>query len=92
MRKSSLLFVILVLMLLVGFSAPAPAKTDKPDLHPGGPWQDPDKEQNLSATMTFDEVEKELLALEKRSKGALKVELAGNEDYPGYTQQESRLR
>ena len=35
--------------------------------------------------MTFDEVEKELLALEKRSKGLLKVELAGNDDYPGYT-------
>jgi hypothetical protein len=85
MRKNCLLFIILVLMLLVGFSAPALAKTDKPDLHPGGPWQDPDKEQNLNATMTFDEVEKELLALEKRSKGLLKVELAGNEIYPGYT-------
>ncbi|MCP4624813.1 MAG: hypothetical protein GY850_15005 [bacterium] len=86
MRMNKLLFIILVLVLSVGVSAPLMAKKNKPDLHPGGPWQNPDKEQNFNAAMTFDEVEKELLGLEKRSKGLIQVDVAGYtlEDRPLY--------
>lgn len=79
MKKSIGLSIFLALMLIVGVSLPVLG------IHPGGPVQDPLKDENLNAIMTFDEVEKELFALEKRSKGLLRVELAGNVEYPGYT-------
>ena len=39
----------------------------------------PNQEVNLSAFMTFDEVEAELLKMEKRSKGLLEVKIADAE-------------
>lgn len=46
---------------------------------PGGPFVPPNQEVNLSAFMTFDEVEAELLKMEKRSKGLLEVKIADAE-------------
>lgn len=71
MKKNIGLSILLAIMLLVGVSLPALG------IHPGGPVKDPEKEQNLSAIMTFDEVEAELLALEKRSKDLIQVDIAG---------------
>lgn len=67
-------FVILSLVLMCCICSPVLANTG---LHPGGPWQNPDKEQNLNAIMTFGEVEKELLDLETRGKGLLQVDIVG---------------
>jgi hypothetical protein len=70
-------------MLLVGFNLPAFAK---PPIKPGGPFVPPDQDVNLSAIMTFDEVEAELLKMEQHSKGLLEVKIAGytQEDQPLY--------
>jgi len=45
---------------------------------PGGPFVPPNQEVNLSTVMSFDEVEGELLKLEKRSKGLLEVDVVGH--------------
>jgi hypothetical protein len=46
--------------------------------HPGGPHVPPNQEEvNLSATYSFEQMERELLGLERRSKGALQVEEVG---------------
>ena len=56
------------------------------DIVPGGPFVPPGQEVNLSTVMTFEEVEAELLSLEKRGKGLLQVDVAGltQEDRPLY--------
>ena len=64
----------MILMLVAGFNLPAVA--DAP-IKPGGPFVPPNQDINLSAIMTFDEVEAELLKMEKRSKGLLQVAVAG---------------
>ncbi|MFX0203763.1 MAG: M14 family zinc carboxypeptidase [Candidatus Hodarchaeota archaeon] len=71
MKKNYTRIIPIVLILLLSFIVTALA------LHPGGPKEDPDKEPNLEAIMTFEEVEKELLALEKRSEGQIQVDIAG---------------
>lgn len=71
-----------ILILLLVFSIPALAK----DIHPGGPFVQPNQHVSYSAIMTFDEVEDALLKIEKRSKGLLQVDIAGYtlEDRPLY--------
>jgi hypothetical protein len=64
----------LLVIMLVGFNLPAMAGNAK--IIPGGPFVPPNQEVNLSAIMTFDEVEAELLKMEKRSKGLLQVDIA----------------
>jgi predicted deacylase len=57
-------------------AAPAAASAQQPN--PGGPFVPPNQsEVNLSATYSFEQMERELLALERRSKGALTVETVG---------------
>ena len=66
---------VLLAIVLVGFNLPAMA--GKAKIIPGGPFVPPNQDVNLSAIMTFDEVEAELLKMENRSKGLLEVEAAG---------------
>ena len=82
MKKYIGISVLLVIML-VGFNPPAIAEAP---IQPGGPFVPPDQEVNLSAIMTFEEVEAELLKMEKRSRGLLEVDMAGytQEDRPLY--------
>jgi len=89
MRKKYIGISVLLVIMLVGFSLPATAGRAK--IIPGGPFVPPNQEVNLSAIMTFDEVEAELLKMEKRSKGLLQVDIAEyqTDDYgsgDGYTQ------
>ena len=74
MKKSIGVSILLILMLVAGFNLPAIAESP---INPGGPFVPPDQEINLSAIMTFDEVEAELLKMEQRSKGLLQVDSAG---------------
>ena len=74
MKKSIGVSILLTMMLLVVFNLPAIAEAP---IQPGGPFVPPNQEVNLSAIMTFDEVEAELLKMEKRSKGLLDLEIAG---------------
>ena len=74
MKKKHLLIIMAVLMMLTCFALPAMAGNAK--IIPGGPFVPPNQEVNLSAIMTFDEVEAELLKMEKRSKGLLQVDIA----------------
>ena len=82
MKKNLLWFVPPILILLLTFSSPALAK----DIHPGGPFVQPNQHVSYSAIMTFDEVEDELFKLKKRSKDLLQVDIAGYtlEDRPLY--------
>ncbi len=82
MKKKQLLKGLLIALIIVCFSCPTMA--GKAKIKPGGPFVPPNQEVNLSAIMTFDEVEAELLKLEKRSKGLLVVDIAGytQEDRP----------
>jgi zinc carboxypeptidase len=64
--------------ILVGLLCLTVSAWAKAPIQPGGPFVPPNQEVNLSAIMTFDEVEAELLKLEKRSKGLLEVHIAGN--------------
>lgn len=84
MKKKHLLTGLLIVVLMVCFTFPAMA--GKAKIIPGGPFVPPNQEVNLSAIMTFDEVEAELLKLEKRSKGLLQVDIADytQEDRPLY--------
>ena len=75
MKKRHWLTGLFTVMLIMGLSYPAMAGNAK--ILPGGPFVPPDQEVNLSAIMTFDEVEAELLKLEERSKGLLVVDTAG---------------
>ena len=83
MKRNIGISVLLVIML-VGFNLPAMAGNAK--IIPGGPFVPPNQEVNLSAIMTFDEVEAELLKMEKRSKGLLQVDIA-DDMTDGYTQE-----
>jgi hypothetical protein len=74
MKKSIGVSILLTMMLLVGFNLPANAEAP---IQPGGPFVPPNQEVNLSAIMTFDEVEAELLKMEQRSKGLLQIDSAG---------------
>jgi hypothetical protein len=74
MKKRYLLISLLVMAVLVGFSLPAKAEAP---INPGGPFVPPDKDANMSAIMTFDEVEAELIKLEQRSKGLMALDIAG---------------
>ena len=73
MKKRILWFFPPILILLLAFSIPALAK----DIHPGGPFVQPNQHVSYSAIMTFDEVEDELFKLKKRSKDLLQVDVAG---------------
>lgn len=83
MRRSIWISVLLAIMLLIGFSVPVVVGKD---IHPGGPFVQENQNVSYSAIMTFDEVEKELLALKKRSKGLIVVDIAGEtlEERPLY--------
>jgi hypothetical protein len=83
MKKSIGVSIVLIMMLVAGFHLPAIA--DAP-INPGGPFVPPGQDINLSAIMTFDEVEAALLKMEKRSKGLLQVDIVGytQEDRPLY--------
>ncbi len=74
--KKNLFGAIMALFMLLGMAVPALAQDSAP-IHPGGPFVPPNATINTSSFMTFDEVEKELLKLEKRSKGAMKLDIAG---------------
>lgn len=74
MKKSIGVSILLILMLVVGFNLPVIAESP---INPGGPFVPPAQDVNLSAIMTFDEVEAELLKMEQRSKGLLEVDPAG---------------
>ncbi len=74
MKKSMGVSILLILMLVAGFNLPAIAESP---INPGGPFVPPNQEVNLSAIMTFDEVEAELFKMEKRSNGLLALEIAG---------------
>jgi hypothetical protein len=75
MKKHRYAVLLLVLALLVTFVTPAFA--GGPTIKPGGPFVPPDSQANLSAIMTFEQVQKELLNLEARSKGVMKLDIAG---------------
>jgi hypothetical protein len=75
MKKRHWLTGLFISVLIVGFSFPAMA--GKADIIPGGPFVPPNQEVNLSAIMTFDEVEAELLKLEQRSKGLIALDIVG---------------
>ena len=64
--------LILGLMLIFSFSS-----VSAKDIHPGGPFVQDNQHVSYSAIMTFDEVEDELLKLEKRSKGLIEVDIVG---------------
>ena len=83
MRRSIGISVLLAIMLLIGFSVPVVVGKD---IHPGGPFVQENQNVSYSAIMTFDEVKKELLALEKRSKDLIVVDIAGEtlEERPLY--------
>ena len=49
----------------------------EPPIKPGGPFVPPNANNNGSALMTFADVEKELFALQERSKGVMKLDVAG---------------
>ena len=84
MKRHWYLVLLLVLALLAAFALPALA--DGPTINPGGPFVPPASLANLSATMTFDQVEKELKGLEERSRGVMTLDIAGYtlEGYPLY--------
>ena len=82
MKKSIGVSIFLIMMLVMGFNLPAFAEAP---IKPGGPFVPPSQDVNISAIMTFDEVEAELLKMEKRSKGLLEVDTAG------YTQENRPL-
>jgi murein tripeptide amidase MpaA len=74
MTKSLRRIVQMALIVLLIFNLSAVATAS--DIVPGGPFVPPEQEVNLSAIMTFDQVEAELLKLEKRSKGLLELAIA----------------
>ena len=74
MKKKHFVAGIFLLILILCFSFPAMA--GKAKIIPGGPFVPLSQEVNLSAIMTFDEVEAELLKLKKRSKGLLTLLIA----------------
>jgi len=69
MKKSQLVFGLLALILLVGFSTPAMAQ-NAPIL-PGGPFINPNQEVSDASTLTFADIEAMLVMLEARSKGQM---------------------
>jgi len=79
---TGLVFLIAVFLAITGASTVF-AKTD---IIPGGPFVPPEQEVNLSAIMTFDEVEAELIKLEARSKGLITLDIVGytHEERPLY--------
>ena len=76
MKAWRLSAVVLVLALLLGTALPAFAQGGPP-IKPGGPFVPPNANNNGSALMTFADVEKELFALQERSKGVMKLDVAG---------------
>jgi predicted deacylase len=75
MRTTSRRRAVALLAAAAMMALPAGAMA-KPN--PGGPFVPPNQETvNLSATYSFEQMEKELLGLEARSKGALTVETVG---------------
>ena len=76
MKTMRLSAVVLVLALLLGTALPAFAQGGPP-IKPGGPFVPPNASNNGSALMTFADVEKELFALQERSKGVIKLDVAG---------------
>ena len=76
MKAWRLSAVVLALVLLLGTALPALAQDGAP-IKPGGPFVPPNANNNGSALMTFADVEKELLALQARSKGVMKLDIAG---------------
>ena len=76
MKAWRLSVVVLALVLLLGTALPALAQGGPP-IKPGGPFVPPNANNNGSALMTFADVEKELFALQERSKGAIKLDVAG---------------
>jgi hypothetical protein len=84
MRARYVLTGLFSLVLIVGFSFSAMAGNAK--ILPGGPFVPPNQEVNMSAIMTFDEVEAELIKLEARSKGLIALDIVGytHEERPLY--------
>ncbi len=75
MNKKNLFTYSFAILLILGLGFPVMA--ENANIIPGGPFVPPNQEINLSAIMTFDEVEAELLKMEQRSKGLLEVDIAG---------------
>jgi len=71
-RTLGLLTALILMFCFVSIGASSAFAKSK--IVPGGPFVPPSQEVNLSTIMTFDEVEAELLKLEKRSKGLLVVD------------------
>jgi len=71
-RTFQIFSLILSLMLIFSFSS-----VFAKDIHPGGPFVQDNQNVSYSAIMTFDEVEDELLKLEKRSKDLFQVDVVG---------------
>lgn len=68
--------VLSLVVLLLGGTLPAFAQSSAP-INPGGPFVPPNSQTNGSALMTYEDVQKELLQLQARSKGAMKLDIAG---------------
>ncbi|WP_066304255.1 M14 family zinc carboxypeptidase [Bacillus sp. FJAT-29814] len=81
MKKLSILLT--VCMCLVLFTTIASAE---PQTTPNGPWVQPNQKVKLEAFTTIEELGKELKNIESRSKGRMKLEVAGysNKDRPIY--------
>ena len=76
MLKRNGLLALFTIVLVVGSCISVFAGEAK--IKPGGPFVPPNQEVNLSAIMTFDEVEAELQKLEQRSKGLMILDVAGH--------------
>jgi hypothetical protein len=74
-------FVFFLSLILLFLSSPVHAQ---PQSIPNGPWVEAEQTVQLQAFLTVDELEKKLLGIEARSKGRLKVEVAGYSATLGY--------
>jgi predicted deacylase len=81
------LFLLTVVMLLASVLVPAAyAQDPQPPSVPGGPWVEDEQEVKLEAFISIDELTKKLENIEARSKGRMKLEIAGysNQGRPVY--------
>jgi len=71
-KKVCLILVVCFLLALAGTVALA-----EPHSIPGGPWIQPEQTVKLESLSQPEDVEKELLTIERRSRGRMEVELIG---------------
>jgi hypothetical protein len=70
-------FILLASMLLAGPALAQDESPDNPQSVPNGPWIQPDQEVKYERLMSNEELYNKLFEIEARSKGRMKVELAG---------------